>query len=447
MKRTALILSVTVMAVMASRSLAFAQAPAVGSPDSPDQTIVEGEGVKIGEGTVMHPVAGAEVGVTSNVFYTDVNTQAAPFLRALVELNFASLSNQRLESSTVSEEGDSGQQQDVGDLQWRAGVRVIGQEYLSSSDDIGAQHNIAGGLNIHGLVFPKQTWQFQFDDDYIRDTRPTNYESSGNLDRDINNLGLQLRYAPEGRALSGALRYQNLIDVFESSDHAFANRIQHTIGLRGAWQWLPITKLYADVSFGFFEPLGNESRKVASTPLRGLAGIQSALTVDTSINARVGFGKAFYAAGADATQAIFGIQFGWRYSPNGVLSLLYSYDFTDSIQANYFRDHMFQVAENHAFGDKITLSTSLDFRLRNYQSAGIDLGPNYMGPTERNDLLATFAVSPRYYFQDWLAATVDYNLMVDSTDYRYSISGDPNTQGVNPSFVRHQLLAGVRAAW
>jgi hypothetical protein len=435
MKRIALIVGASALAVAAARRDARAQAPAVGSPDSPDQTIVEGAGVKIGEGTVLHPVAGFETGFTSNVFYDDKDV-AAPFLRVLAELNFASLSDERLQ--TVTEDGDV--QQEPGDLQWRAGIRVIGEEYLSSNDNVGAQHNLAGGLNVHGLVFPKRTWQFGFGDDYVRVNRPTNYESSGNLDRDINLLGFSLNYAPPGRALSGAIRYQNLIDVFEASSHAFANRIQHTVGVRANWQWLPITKLYADVSAGVYTGLGSSSTKVSSFPLRVVAGIQTALTVDTSVNLRAGFGKGFYSSAADATQPIFGAQFGWRYSPQGVVSLLYSYDFADSIQANYFRDHMFQIAENHNFG-RITVATFADLRLRNYQSINL---PMVMGPSERSDLLFDIGISPRYYFQDWLAATLDYDFQVDTTDYRYSVMGGPM---VDPSYARHQLMAGVRAAW
>ncbi|HSN25127.1 MAG TPA: hypothetical protein VLT45_02545, partial [Kofleriaceae bacterium] len=38
-------------------------------------SIVEGPGVKVGEGTVLHPVFGAETGVISNVFYTNQQTQ------------------------------------------------------------------------------------------------------------------------------------------------------------------------------------------------------------------------------------------------------------------------------------------------------------------------------------------------------------------------------------
>ncbi len=432
MKRTALIVVIAALAVAASRRTAHAQAPAVSAPESPDQTIVEGAGVKVGEGTVLHPVVGVETGYVSNVFFSDQNV-AAPLLRVLAELNFASLSSQRLESADPS--AGPG---DQGDLSWRLGLRVVGQEYLTSNDNVGAQHNIAGGLSLHGLVFPHRTWRFGFDDDYIRDNRPTNYESSGNLNRDINSLQLAILYAPEGRALSGALRYSNRIDVFEKASHDFANRIQHSVGVRVNWQWLPITKLFADLSFGVFGPLGSSSLKTSSYPLRGIVGINTAITVDTALNMDIGYANGFYSSGESFSNLVFNSKFAWRYLPTGQLFAGYSYDFTDSVQANYFRDHAFIVGDQHQFG-KITSLITLDARLRGYRS----VLPTIMGPPDRDDLLFDLGVSPRYYFRDWFAATLDYDLLVDSTDYRYTVSGAT----VNPSYVRHQIMAGVRAAW
>jgi hypothetical protein len=434
MNRLVLIGGIAFFAVVASRGVASAQAPAVGSPASPDQTLVEGAGVKVGEGTVLHPVVGAETGYTSNVFYSDQNVDA-PFLRLLVELNFASLSEQRLASA-----GDDGLQpvESQGDLKWRAGVRMIGQEYLTSNDNVDAQHNIAGGANVHLLVFPQQTWQFGVDDDYVRDNRPTNFESTGNLNRDINNLQLRLRYAPEGRALSGAVRYANTIDVFERSTDAFANRMLHTLGVRADWQWLPITKIYADVSLGFFEPLGTSSTHTSSMPLRGLLGIETAITTNTAVTAKVGWGNGFYSSGNSPNQPIFGVQGVWKYAPTGQLAAMYSYDFYDSIQANYFRDHTFQVSLNHQI-DKFTMFAFVDMRLRNFQTIAI---PGVMA-SERTDTMFDLDLSPRYYIKDWFAATLDYDLLADSTDFRYMTDGIT----VNPSYLRHQIMAGVRAAW
>jgi hypothetical protein len=434
MKRIVLIAGIAVLLVSATTRAVRAQPMAVGSPLAPDQTLVEGAGVKVGEGTVLHPVVGSETGYVSNVFYTNTDPRGAGLLRLLAELNFASLSGQRMESTDPSVEPTQ-----EGDLEWHAGVRVIGEEYLSGSEQVGAQHNIAGGLNAHAIVFPHQSWRFGADEDYIRDTRPTNYESFGNLNRDINNLALSLQYAPLGRALSGKFTYSNRIDIFEAASHDFANRIQHGFALRVAWQWLPITSVFGDISFGVYSGLGSSSTKVSSFPFRVAAGIQSAITVDTAVNAQIGYANGFYSTGESFNTVTGRLTFAWRYLPEGQLFAAYMYDFTDSVQANFYRDHVFQVGINHKLSDRLIMLASVDARLRHYAS----VLPSIMGPPDRDDELFGLAVSPRYYFRDWLAATLDLSALVDSTDYRYTLAG----QMVDPSYTRFQLMAGVRAAW
>ena len=54
--------------------------------------MVEGRGVKIGEGTSLYPVVGMQTGVTSNVFYADKNPTAAGVLRLLGQIGAGSLS-------------------------------------------------------------------------------------------------------------------------------------------------------------------------------------------------------------------------------------------------------------------------------------------------------------------------------------------------------------------
>src|SRR5438445_13812907 len=58
--------------------------------------MVEGRGVKIGEGTSIYPIIGMQTGVTSNVFYADTNTRAAGILRLIAQVGAGSLSSLRL---------------------------------------------------------------------------------------------------------------------------------------------------------------------------------------------------------------------------------------------------------------------------------------------------------------------------------------------------------------
>jgi hypothetical protein len=332
--------------------------------------------------------------------------------------------------------------ENYGDLAFRAELQAVYEEYLTSNPSARAQRNLAFAGLMHGLVYPKRTWQFGFSDEVRRETRPVNFEGRAHTNRIINRIGLQLRYRPEGRTLSGTLRYANAIDYFEDEDQQFANRIQHTMGLNVAWQWLPVTRIYGDASLGFAGGLGSRSTRPSSMPLRLTAGIATALTVKSSIHGKIGFAKGFYDTGADFTNVTGGLQFGYRFSPHGRLGAAYEYDFHDSINANWYRDHAFQIRLNQQIDDRIAIHAGAELRFRLYRSVVMQV----MGTTmDRSDIIFSAPIGATYNFRDWIAATLDYSFMTDQTDFRYI----PQMGGMldDPSYSRHTLMAGVRAAY
>jgi hypothetical protein len=435
MKRALEVATVAAFLAAAAGSAAAQGSLASTGQLSAEGSIVEGPGIKLGEGLVLHPTVGLETGFLSNVFYEDTDVEPSGILRVLAELHLASLSNQRL----GAEAPDSGEP-DKGDFNFRAGLRVEYDEFISGNDAVQAQRDVGVDASVAGIVFPQGTWMFAFADNFRRDVRPTNYESRGGVDRDVNHLRLFLTYQPGGRALSATLRFQNTIDVFESESHEFANRVQNTLGLRVAWQWLPVTQFFADASIGYFTGLGDGSEKVTSLPLRLMVGTSTALTTTTTLNAIVGFGKGFYEEGADYTNVLFGAEFGWRYSPLGRVLLLYRYDFADSINANYYRDHEIKVGLDQQIGE-FELMASADLRFRRYEGLPADVMST---GGVRDDLIFAAELGGRYHFREWLAATLDYRLVVDETDFRYTPA--PGVSD-DPSYVRHEIVAGILAAF
>ncbi len=416
--------------ILGAGSAAWAQ-------EAPVAAVVEGGGVKVGEGTVIHPIIGIETGVVSNVFYESNNTNLVGLLKIIGELALGSLPAERMQAS--SEQDD--ELRNFGDLAFRAWIHTEYNEYLSSNDNVQAQRDLGLQLSAQGIVFPKRTLQFAFSDDFRREIRPVNFESSEDVDRDINRIGLQLRYRPRNRTLHGSLQYTNVIDYFEDESQQFANRIQHSFGVTASWQWLPITRVYADASIGVFDGLGSESTRPTSFPLRVNLGIASALTVKTSLNARVGFAKGFYETGPDFTNITTAIQFGYRFSPQARFAAAYTYDFEDSINANFYRDHAFKVRMEHRL-DRFAFSAGAEVRLRQYR--GI-ISEVMTTETDRNDLIFAAPLGAIYNFRNWIAATLDYQVQIVQTDFRYN--PDMNDPLDDPSYVRQSLMLGVRAAY
>lgn len=402
-------------------------------------SIVQGPGIKVGEGTVLHPVVGVETGAISNVFYEDADPTFAGIVRIFAEFGVGSLPDKRLVGAVGTAEGEAAEKDvNQGSIRFRLDGGVAYEEYLSANESVRAQRNVAFSLHGRGIIRPQSTFPFQFEDELRRETRPTNFESRGNLNRIINRLLLQANYQPNGRNLSGSLRYQNTIDIFESSDHGFADRMQHTVGTRLNWQWLPATRVYGDASIGFFGGLGSASTKISSMPLRLLAGLQSVITVDTTLSTRVGFGKGFYASGPDFTNVVFGAQFGYRFSPQGRATVFYDYDFTDSINANFYRDHAVGAQLSQEL-DRWTLLLGAELRFRAYRGLIQEVG---MPGTDRSDLILAVPLGAHFNFSDRIAGSLDYRFVTDQTDFRYMNDGITT----DPSYTRHELLLGVKGA-
>src|SRR5688572_23194453 len=140
--------------------------------------VVEGPGVKVGESTVLHPRLGAEAGVINNVFYEEDGATTAGILRIIAELYYSSLSQQRLSA----EQPDDGSVEQ-GDFLFRAGVKAAYEEYLHNDDTVTAQRDLNLSAEVRAVVFPERTWMFTLVDEFTRQSRPTNYESTGSIDR------------------------------------------------------------------------------------------------------------------------------------------------------------------------------------------------------------------------------------------------------------------------
>ncbi|MGH9885539.1 MAG: hypothetical protein ACREBE_08430 [bacterium] len=411
---------------------------------NPLSTVVRGAGIKVGDGTIFRPQVGIETGVVSNVFYQPDGPVTAGLLRLLFEIGTGSLSGQRLQIKTKSDEqGDPDApltmtSENTGDFQYSADLYATWDQYLSTNDNVNSQGGLGGGLLVRGLVNAQHPLQFGFQEHFSRLIRATNFESNGDTNRDVNDLGLRLNYVPYGRSLSGYLYYSNRIDIFESDAQQFANRFQNTLGLRIDWKWLPLTHVFGDVSVGYFTGLG-DSQKVNSFPFTVVGGIQTALTLNTTVNAHAGYSNGFYSSGPSYSTVTGGVLFGYRYSPLGRVTALYNYDHADSINANFYRDHAFQVSIEQYLVPFVVFAQS-ELRLRQYD------GTIVMGMTgrTRDDTIIGATVGMRYGFRDWIAATVDYQLQDVQTDFRYDAGGGLI---VDPSFVRHELLVGVRAAY
>ncbi|HEY3804328.1 MAG TPA: hypothetical protein VGL61_17045 [Kofleriaceae bacterium] len=427
--------------LLALEAVAFADFTATDSPIAqfdPDDavapiTAVEGPGIKIGEGTVLHPAFGLETGYTSNVFYSASNPTGAGVLRAIAQIGTGSMTGARLQPA-----GESEAAVEPG-FQYRTSVRASYDALLSGDSVVRDTGGLGVGGTFHGVVNPTGTWTFGVDEDFSRIIRAANFETSENVNRDLNSFALNLLWHPTDRAIGGYAYYYNTLDIFEQNQGIYPDRLLNQVGVHPQWKIFPETQVFVDVSLGFDNGLGTTTKE-SSLPFVAVAGVQTLLTLNLTLAGQVGYTNGFYSGGPSFSAPTGGAQLGYRYSPFGRIQLNYNWVYADSINANYFRDEVISALWTQKIGPLVAeAQPELHFREYNGIATLIPGAAN-----TRDDTIVSVVAGVHYSFRNWIAATLDYHFTDVSTDYRYptTATGEP----FNPSYVRHDILLGVRVA-
>jgi opacity protein-like surface antigen len=397
--------------------------------------MVEGKGIKVGEGTLIYPVFGAQTGLVSNVFYEEAETNAAGVLRLIAQVGAGTLNDLRLVPAEVTPADQPVQNR--GSFEYRAELRLAYDLMLSTNDTVWDTGGLGIGATLRGITNPLGPWSFGFNENFTRLIRAANFETDANTNRDINALSLNLLYHPQGRSLALNLYYNNTVDIFESSDQSFANRWMHRFGVRPMWRWLPETVLFADFSWGVTSGLGT-STKVTSYPLQLLAGVATLLSAKTSLNVQAGYVNGFYSAPPSYQSVTVGTQLSYRYSPLGKATLAYHLLYADSVNANYYRDHVIQFNVEQLFAPFVFVAQP-EVHIRKYDGT---LVMGTMGERTRNDFIFAVVAGIHYNLKNSMAATLDYRFSTVQTDFEYMVDGIID----DPGYARHELLAGFRWA-
>jgi opacity protein-like surface antigen len=178
--------------------------------------------------------------------------------------------------------------------------------------------------------------------------------------------------------------------------------------------------------------------KSTSYPLQAMAGIATLLGAKTTVNFQAGYVNGFYATGPSYSSATIGAQLGYRYSPLGRATLAYDLVYADSVNANFYRDHVVRLNLEQLFAPFVFMAQP-EVHFRRYEGTIVQSTTN---TNTRDDVIFSLIAGIHYNFRNSLAATLDYHFSTVQTDFRYMTDGIVD----DPSFTRHELLAGVRWA-
>jgi hypothetical protein len=407
------------------------------------ESIVEGPGIPLGEGTVLHPIVGVETGFTDNVFYTESSTRSSGVLRLLVE---AALASKALKPEVAGETYIDGEEPpaEAADqaLVYRLGARLSYTQYLTGTDAISDQGGLGALATGHLEALPAGKLTFVADETFLRDIRPTNYFGFQHSNRIINASNLGLRWRPGGGAMQGSLRWDNQIDYFEDDKQRFANRMINAIVVGYEWKLFPYTKLFADFNYSFVGSFGADGGAIPAIkrdaqPIRGGVGIATALSEMVTAKAHAGWAYASYDGGSGYNTPVFGAELGYRYSPLGRVLVGYNWDHRDSINADYYRDHQIHAGIEQPIGPVLG-NLGGEVRIRKYNGISPDIGP-----PERDDVILAGALRGTYVYRDWLAILLEVRIQSVQTDYMPVVSAPFS----DPSFTRTDATLGMRAAF
>jgi hypothetical protein len=415
----------------------------------PDQatapiSTVQGAGVKVGEGTLIHPVFGLETGFVSNVFYEHTDTQAAGLARILAQVSTATLNKERTDAYSGGLGGGASgpESHDDGDLQYDVSARASYDQLISGDQAVRATGGVGLGLQARAITSSVNAFSFGFLEDFNRLIRAANYETTTNDTRDLNTLSLRLVYNTQ-RTIGGYAYFKNTLDIFES-DPDYPDRSQSKLGIHPTFRWLPQTLIYLDLSMGIDSGVGSSTAsqaKVESYPLIALVGLASLLSLKTTFLLEAGYTNGFYSTGPSYSAPLLNLALAYRYSPLGRVGATVKYELADSINANFYRDYEAGAFIQQGFAPFVVVAQA-QMHLREYEGLAFE-GMPLAGGAARNDVIFEVVGGIRYSFRNWIAVTLDYSFSTVQTDFRYT---DATGKTVDPSYVRHELLAGMRIA-
>jgi hypothetical protein len=365
-------------------------------------------GLKLGDEAILHASLFADVGYDTNVFYGN-STGSKP--AAVLHIG------PRLEITNAERDGSIPQ-----GTYYDLSAGVDWRKYLTSESDVTQQDAL--NPTASGIVefSSSQVMSLLLGDTFVRYQLPP-YSIGEPITRDQNMATASLKYAPGGGRLRFTLRYTNLIDKYEGS-YDIGSNMGNEFVLDAGWRFLPKTSLYVQVAQGVVNYFN--AGRVASYPLRTLAGLRGLLTEKLSLNVAAGYSNAFYSSGD--TPSGFG-NVGIVTEVNYAINLLsrmgigYRHDFANSpFVGQYYNMDAIYAAYQQMIASRVV--TYLYGRYENRR-----FGAN----TGRADNYLMGGVSLDYMIGNFFLIGASYSLNVN----RSSITGG-TTGGVD--YTKHVLL-------
>jgi hypothetical protein len=392
-------------------------------------------GVKLSDETLLHVGVTAEAGYDSNVFFSKNNAIGAPLLRVTPSIE---LTNAGRDGSVPST------------MHFTLGASLQYREYLDDDEDVKAQRAFNPLATGSLVLSPTQSFSFSIADQFLRLEEPGYTPASPSIVRNLNVGWAQVRFSPGGRRLQATLRYTNTLDHYDSEPFNNASNLGHELMLDAAWNWLPKTALYFQVSQGYITYFSDdpEDQRQNSFPLRTLVGLRGLLTTKLAVNVGVGYAAGFYEGSTGADPSGLSNLLGLvelTYQPVLLARIVagYRHEFRNSpIVGSFYDVDSPYLSISYLFASRITITGHSRYEYRRYQ--GLTVG---MSEVERKDHFVVSGANIDFFVQKWFYAGVGYSLSFNDSNEGAAGTGAPGGPTVVPGesvtgvdYVKHQIF-------
>lgn len=392
----------------------------------------EGPGIKLGDRLLLHLGLGAEFRYDSNVFYQDSGGTGAFEFRLLPSVDLA---------TRRARDGGA-------DVDFRLHAGMTYNEFITKDSSLASHRSFAFDASALLSLFPNGHFSVDVFDNYVRSTQPPYGPLPYNLDRDSNQLGLRLRFAPGGKRLTIDLTYIFGLDFFEIQDLKQDNLYSNSIALHISWKFFPKTALYLDASelIITYQNADPTLERINSYPFHVALGLLGLITAKLSVNAYVGYGNGFYDSGPSPNTAYGGLNLTWTPTILSTGTLGYRHDFANALVGSYYDvDSVFVNWVQLIW--RFVANARVQYSNLRYQN----VPPNQLGMAmpppgmmlqngSRTDNTVTLDLRVDYPFKPWLFGSLGYDLGYNASSAKIVV--DPNAMPptiVPANYVKHEV--------
>jgi hypothetical protein len=442
--------SIALLLALLSARRAAAQAPGaevdIGYQGLPYKSTSESTtGINIAEGMLLHVGAGVEAGYDSNVFYSSSSDVGGVISSGIIRVTtFGEITNSTRDVA-ISRPS----------VVYSVRAGLMYRLYTSDNPDVEKYRSAFMPTAGLGLGTTAGHWAFQLNDAFIRLEDPPYAGISGStagaspITRDSNLASVQAQWSPGGGRISGTLRYNNTIDIFEQdSGFGYASSLSHQLVLDLSWKWLPKTALFFQASQGwttYLNPTPNadpadttDGRKSSSFPLRVYVGLRGLITQKVSAMFALGYVNAFYTAGT-SNSGILGSSYvdaQVSYSPSLLnrLTLGFHQDIVNSVISNFYYETGVYGSYVQQLAGRVALDLSARLSHRIYE--GLLFDPTH----SRTDNTITAGATIDYFIRNWAYVGAGYSLLANLSDYHLP-AGPAGGAGTSVEYTKNQVFA------